>query len=86
MESSLSIRLRIVAELVFSALLYNVYQLGVKVNGPWKEPGRAMITAVTRLVPRLIGTIKSDGRPIESCLVHGDLGGRISAHFLAARD
>ncbi|KAK3897110.1 Fructosamine kinase-domain-containing protein [Staphylotrichum tortipilum] len=57
----------------FTRLLRDVYELDVKVNGPWQEMDEAMKTTVEKVIPRLLDALVADGRTIKPTLIHGDL-------------
>jgi protein-ribulosamine 3-kinase len=57
----------------FSRLLKGLWQLDTKMNGHWVELDIAMENTLTKVIPRLIGTLERDGRSIKPCLIHGDL-------------
>lgn len=58
----------------FSKLLAGVCKLDIETNGPWPELERATQQVLEKVIPRLIGDLKSsDGGEIEPCIIHGDL-------------
>ncbi|KAL9069431.1 MAG: hypothetical protein Q9157_006158, partial [Trypethelium eluteriae] len=57
----------------FARLLTCVCKLDLETNGPWPEFERATAQIVTKVVPRLLGDLQTEGRQIKPCLIHGDL-------------
>ncbi|KAF2837068.1 hypothetical protein M501DRAFT_1006970 [Patellaria atrata CBS 101060] len=60
-------------ENLFSKLLSGVASLNLEANG--RHPGleAATVYIINKVVPRLFGHLKSDGRQINPSLIHGDL-------------
>jgi fructosamine-3-kinase len=42
-------------------------------NGPWPEYERATHQVVWKVIPRLLGNLREEGRRIKPCIIHGDL-------------
>lgn len=57
----------------FGRLLQGVCRLDIENNGPWPELERATQQLITKVIPRLLGELKYKGKPIEPCIIHGDL-------------
>jgi len=57
----------------FSKLLAEAYRQDTETNGVWPELERVYERVQSRLIPRLIGALESDGRSIKPTLIHGDL-------------
>ncbi|KAK8256247.1 Fructosamine kinase-domain-containing protein [Phyllosticta capitalensis] len=57
----------------FRKLLRNMVRRDFKMNGYWKELDILEERIFSRVVPRLIGALESDGRSIKPCLIHADL-------------
>jgi protein-ribulosamine 3-kinase len=57
----------------FAKLIRGVCKLDLETNGPWPELERATDQICTKVIPRLLGTLTSEGRPIKPSLIHGDL-------------
>ncbi|ETS74942.1 hypothetical protein PFICI_13426 [Pestalotiopsis fici W106-1] len=57
----------------FCKLLLGVSKLDTEANGPWPEMERATKQVLDFVVPRLLGDLKQDGKPIKPSLLHGDL-------------
>ena len=57
----------------FRTLLTGVLWLDVEINGPWKELEDLARRVMKEVIPRLLGTLESDGRSVKPCLIHGDL-------------
>ncbi|KAG8525534.1 uncharacterized protein KY384_009178 [Bacidia gigantensis] len=57
----------------FINLLRYVVDLDFEVNGYWKELAHLEEKIFTRIIPRLIGALESDGRSIKPSLIHADL-------------
>jgi fructosamine-3-kinase len=57
----------------FGKLLRGVCKFDLETNGPWPEMERATEQVITKVVPRLLGNLKHEGKPIEPCILHGDL-------------
>lgn len=57
----------------FARLLSGICKVDQQTNGPWPELERAADQVVTTVVPRLLGRLTNSGRPIQPCILHGDL-------------
>ncbi|KAL6912641.1 hypothetical protein ACHAPO_012046 [Fusarium lateritium] len=57
----------------FGNLLKGIYKIDAKVNGHWPEFERATDQIINKVVPRLLGGLTNDGKPIMPCILHGDL-------------
>jgi protein-ribulosamine 3-kinase len=57
----------------FSNLLRGICKFDLEANGLWPEMERAFEQVITKVVPRLLGNLKHEGRPVEPCILHGDL-------------
>ncbi|KAI0115524.1 Fructosamine kinase-domain-containing protein [Nemania sp. FL0031] len=57
----------------FAELLRSRVNMDVKASGPWPEMERAAEQVITKVIPKLLGSLQWNGRPIEPSLIHGDL-------------
>ncbi|KAI1343764.1 Fructosamine kinase-domain-containing protein [Xylariaceae sp. FL0016] len=58
----------------FRNLLLGVCELDRKTNGPWPELQRTTEQVAGRVVPRLLGDLRTiEGEKIKPCIIHGDL-------------
>ena len=57
----------------FGKLLRGICNIDQESNGPWPEMNRATEQIINKVIPRLLGDLKHDGKPIEPCILHGDL-------------
>ncbi|KAI0143681.1 Fructosamine kinase-domain-containing protein [Xylariaceae sp. FL1272] len=57
----------------YKKLLLGVCKLDIVANGPWPEFERALDQITSKVIPRLLDPLQSDGRVLKPCLVHGDL-------------
>lgn len=60
-------------DIFFRKLLLGVCGKDLETNDPWPELERATEQVANKVVPRLLGTLKSDGQSIKPCIIHGDL-------------
>ncbi len=58
---------------LFTKMLKHVAQLDHETNGRWEALEKVEGRIVSRVVPRLVGALESEGRSIKPCLIHGDL-------------
>jgi fructosamine-3-kinase len=54
-------------------LFLGVCNLDIKRNGPWPEYERAIQQVAWKVIPHLLEALKSEGRQIKPCIIHGDL-------------
>lgn len=59
--------------LFFTNLLTAVLKLDIEVNGVWPEFQDASKQLLDAVIPRLLGTLQSEGRSIKPNLIHGNL-------------
>ncbi|ROV91696.1 hypothetical protein VMCG_09255 [Cytospora schulzeri] len=58
----------------FGKLLRRICDIDLRNNGSWPELERATQQVIAKVVPRLLGDLRSEGgSPIKPCLLHGDL-------------
>ncbi|KAH9905902.1 Fructosamine kinase-domain-containing protein [Xylariomycetidae sp. FL2044] len=58
----------------FRKLFVGVCELDVANNGPWPEMERATEQVANRVIPRLLGNLRTpEGGKIKPCIIHGDL-------------
>ncbi|KAI1329084.1 Fructosamine kinase-domain-containing protein [Xylariaceae sp. FL0255] len=57
----------------YKKLLLGVCKLDLERNGPWPEFERALDQVVSKVIPRLLDPLRSDGSVIKPCLIHGNL-------------
>ena len=57
----------------YRKLLVGVCKLDLKTNGPWPELERATEQVAIAVIPRLLGSLQTEGRQIKPCIIHGDL-------------
>lgn len=57
----------------FTHMLKDLIKMDNQVNGVWSEYDAACERLISRVIPRLLGALQSDGREIHPVLVHGDL-------------
>ena len=57
----------------FKNMMIDVIAKDFNTNGPWPELERVGTTIASRIIPRLIGAVESDGRSVKPCLIHADL-------------
>lgn len=57
----------------FSKLLAEAYRQDVESNGVWPQLDQMYQRVQSRLIPRLIGALESEGRSVTPRLIHGDL-------------
>ena len=57
----------------FGRLLRGICKIDVEANGPWPEMERATEQVISKVVPRLLGSLRHRGKPIKPCIIHGDL-------------
>lgn len=60
-------------EEAFSNFLGNLLDLDRNANQPWLELEHIKHLIMTRVIPRLLRPLQSNGRDIKPCLVHGNL-------------
>jgi fructosamine-3-kinase len=57
----------------YRELFLGVCELDIKRNGPWPEYERAVQQVARKVIPRLLDNLRQNGRPIQPCIIHGDL-------------
>lgn len=57
----------------FTHMLKDLIKMDNQVNGVWSEYDAACERLISRVIPRLLGALQSDGREIHPVLVHRDL-------------
>ncbi|KAK7911191.1 hypothetical protein PG985_013672 [Apiospora marii] len=57
----------------FRKLLLGICQRDLDTNGPWPEMQRATKQIADVVIPRLLGSLKENGKAIKPCIIHGDL-------------
>lgn len=57
----------------FSRIISAAYRHDLMTNGTWPELTELFECVKQVIIPRLLGSLKFDGRPIEACFIHGDL-------------
>ncbi|KAL8704321.1 MAG: hypothetical protein Q9201_002507 [Fulgogasparrea decipioides] len=57
----------------YRKLLVGVCKLDLETNGPWPELERATEQMATAVIPRLLGSLQTEGWQIKPCIIHGDL-------------
>lgn len=55
------------------SLLEDALRLDLQTNGLWPVFEKVSERTLNKVIPRLLGILKEDGREIKSCLIHGDL-------------
>jgi protein-ribulosamine 3-kinase len=66
----------------FTKLLKDALRLDNETNGRWEALDKVSLRVLTRVLPRLLGVLESDGRSVEPSLIHGDLWeGNIGTEF-----
>ncbi|OIW32469.1 hypothetical protein CONLIGDRAFT_653146 [Coniochaeta ligniaria NRRL 30616] len=57
----------------FRRLLLGVCKLDLETNGRWPEMECATQQLADKVIPRLLGNMRHEGKPIKPCIIHGDL-------------
>ncbi|KAF2110007.1 Fructosamine kinase-domain-containing protein [Lophiotrema nucula] len=57
----------------YARLLRSRVEMDAAACGPWAELERAANHVISNIVPRLLGSLSWQGKPIEPALIHGDL-------------
>lgn len=57
----------------YGNLLRGICKIDLETNEPWPELERATEQVISKVVPRLLGNLKHEGKPIDPCILHGDL-------------
>lgn len=58
---------------LFTKMLRHVIELDFKTNGYWEDLDNIEKRVISHIIPRLIGTLETDGRTVKPCLCHADL-------------
>jgi len=57
----------------YGRLLQGVCKLDTETNGRWPEMERALQQLIDKVIPRLLGNLTHEGKPIKPTIIHGDL-------------